>query len=102
MADTTLTGGMTATEALSTSYLGSGSRYVIRGARRVTVNLDDYTVGFTVQITEKNPGGAGTATEEHVNAGGGFEHAMGLGEACYLDVKADSGTPDAQIRVNRS
>ena len=99
MADTTLTAPASETRALSTSYLGSGSRYYIRNARRITVCLPAGSSGFTVQLTADR-GSSEDAIEEHVNSGGTWFEEVHRGQRWYLDVKADSGTPSASIKVS--
>jgi hypothetical protein len=99
MADTTLNPPSSATRALTTSYLGAGSRYLSRGARSVTVSLDSVAMGYWVALTAAAGGSSQTLTAEHIGAGGSYWQDLTRGGDWYLDIKSDSGTPNAQIRV---
>ena len=100
MADTTLMPPASAEQALTTAYLGAGNRYLIRGARSVSVSLDSVAMGFWVGLTAAPGGTSQVLTEEHVGAGGCYWQDLTRGGNWYLDVRSDSGTPNAQIRVS--
>lgn len=100
MADTTLTAPKSKNQALSTSYLGAGSRYIVRG-NRVTISCDNAGIGMVVKMWPKGDAsvvGASDEYEEIVPASLPFVEDLNKQE-WYLDVKSASGTPNAKIRV---
>lgn len=85
-------------QALTTAYLGASAKYIITGAKRVSVSLDDAAIGFTVQFYPIDGYGE-DSTEDIVAAGGMWWEDIDPGQTWSLDIKAASGTPNAQIRV---
>ena len=95
--DTELTPGCSDDPTLSTSYLGAGNRYIVRGPGVVSIMLDDKAIGYTVQLQPVNTGTAKQPIERPMEAGVEWELPFSNGKRWYLDVKADSGTPKADI-----
>lgn len=86
-------------QALKTTFLGAANRFQVQGARRISVNLDDAAIGFTVQMTAVE-GSAVDDGPEPILAGGSWWEDIHPGQKWQLDIKADSGTPNATIRVS--
>lgn len=101
MADVELTGPKSKSQALTTSYLGAGSRYIVRG-HRVTVACDDAAIGMVVKMWPKGDNsvvGDSDVYEEIVAASLPFVEDLHH-QSWYLDVKAASGTPNCKIKVS--
>lgn len=99
MADTTLTAPASDQQALSTSYLGAGNRFVIRGSK-VAVHLSDASIGYSVKLVAPNGSASTSDYIEAVPAGGTWYMDLQRGRGWDLDLKSDSGTPTAYIAVS--
>jgi len=96
MALVKLTGPTTKVQALTTSYLGAGNEVQIRGGRHIQIWCDDDARVLTVQ--HQAPGG-GQIEAPGLSAKDVWTIDKAPSTELLIDIKADSGTPNANILV---